>query len=584
MLIHRRNKAKEDRISGQNRQLLLKNKMASSKYDNIPLQDDDDNDDDSDESNNHASLNGGEKASGGAMMKSSTTTLTSSSSITPKTHYPTPPPPIPTTMPIMPPPPPPPPNAMMMDPSSGNYHPDFMFCGACTTCAEPDSTKTELNEDERLETYEKVGLLANKKSNKANIILKTKFQLKQPISNPSHGLVIQSLLQPLRGVSKVVVNTSENCVIVNHDASSDTESILHALDSVGHSAFIPSHAPSSSSGGNGSDHSNDNPIWVRSQFYVEGICCASEIPAVKSIVKPLWGVSKLQINLTTKVVHVHHDISKITARHISQKLTTQGFPTTVQRDGEASAVAKRQASHHGRTTIRTVRGCLLTDDDIPTIQKLLSEIHGVSRIGINVSENAIYVDHDVKEVSSVQCLQKLRQASNHTCEIAIPAESSIGADRILAATATQFLDQIGRSKYVESTIQVEGLRDKQILKIVQNLMSQNYIRAQIRAVYPNVLSETIKVEHDPKLVSIIDVISDIQQQHGSSGSTIKATVIVDGGNTNLYLPLDEDYPNITQQPNSYGDDDEPSLLKIHCNIWLSGIFWILSLFSYNPDW
>ena len=38
---------------------------------------------------------------------------------------------------------------------------------------------------------------------------------------------------------------------------------------------------------------------VRSQFFVRGICCASEVPTIKGIVKPMHGVSKLNINITT---------------------------------------------------------------------------------------------------------------------------------------------------------------------------------------------------------------------------------------------------------------------------------------------
>jgi hypothetical protein len=40
----------------------------------------------------------------------------------------------------------------------------------------------------------------------------------------------------------------------------------------------------------------------RSRFFVEKICCASEIPAIRSIVEPIDGVSGILINVTTKMV------------------------------------------------------------------------------------------------------------------------------------------------------------------------------------------------------------------------------------------------------------------------------------------
>ena len=119
--------------------------------------------------------------------------------------------PSPPSMPPMPPMPPPPPHMMMMDPSSGTYHPDFMFCGECATCQEPDPNKAELDEEEKLETYMD-SLISLEDAN--IVILKTKFQLRQPLGNASHSLVIQSLLQPLPGVARVVVNVGENSVSV----------------------------------------------------------------------------------------------------------------------------------------------------------------------------------------------------------------------------------------------------------------------------------------------------------------------------------------------------------------------------------
>jgi copper ion binding protein len=438
---------------------------------------------------------------------------------------------------------PPPLHTMVQDQTAGTYHPDFMFCGSCTSCQEPDPNRVELDEDEKLETY------LDDPRDSDIVVMKTKFQLRQPLTNPSHILVIQSLLQPLPGVTKVLVNAAEQSVLVSHDASTSTESILSALDSVGHSAFIQS--PNANPGG--------DSLWVRSQFYVRGICCASEVPAVKGIVKPLSGVSKLQINITSKMVHVQHDMTVITAQQIANRLTREGFPTKIQRDGEATAQAKQQAMHHGRTTLHVVG--VLTEQDVPRIQQSLSQIQGVSRIGVNVAEAVIYVDHDVYTVLSTQFADILKP--NYDCSVAIAAERAVGD---AAATA---LDQIGRSKYVESTVTLEDFQPHDI-KTVEKAISQNFIRAQVRAIYPNVISETVKVEHDPKLVSVLDICNTF------STYGLRATVSVNGADIGLYLPLQEDYPS---NQVSYGE--EPSLMKIHANVWLSGIFWALSLVSYR---
>ena len=38
----------------------------------------------------------------------------------------------------------------------------------------------------------------------------------------------------------------------------------------------------------------------RSQFFVKGICCASEVPQVESILRPVEGVVEVSVNPTTR--------------------------------------------------------------------------------------------------------------------------------------------------------------------------------------------------------------------------------------------------------------------------------------------
>lgn len=451
----------------------------------------------------------------------------------------------PPALPIMP---PPPPMSAMFDGKTGTFHPDFMFCGTCTDCQPLDSSKSELDVEEKLETY-----LDDASVTSEVVVLETKLMLRNPITNPSQGLVIQSLLQPLPGVTRVFVESGEpSSVTIGHDASTSTEGILSALESVGHFAFV--QAPKVNPGG--------DLLWVRSQFYVKGICCASEVPAVKRIVKPMLGVSKLQINITTKMVHVQHDVSIVSAQQIADKLSREGFPTTIQKDGQGMAQAKKEALHIGRTTLH-VQG-VLTDGDVPKIQQQLNQTTGVTKIGVNVSEGVIYVDHDIYSVTSTLCVERLKP--NFTCVVAIAGEKAAGD------AAASALNQIGKSKYVESTLMIPDMQTPH-LKILEKAISQNFIRAQVRAIYPNLVSKTIKVEHDPSMVPIRDIVATLSNYH------LEVTVTVDGEDLNLYLPVQEDYPS-----NQVAYGEEPSLMQIHANVWLSGIFWVLSILSYRDGW
>lgn len=450
--------------------------------------------------------------------------------------------------PIAPPPmvPLPPPGCMMTDPTAGTYHPDFMFCGECSTCQPDDPNKVELEEEEKLETYEEEG----ESVNDSMVEIQTTFKLRRPLGNPSHRLVIQSLLRPFSGVTKVTVNGVDQSVCVHHDASLRTEAIINALDSVGHPASVQASQINQSEG---------DPVWVRSQFNVKGVCCATEIPTVRRIVKPLPGVATLQINLTTKVVHVQHDASIISAQRIADELTEEGFPAKVQKDGEASTVAKQQAMNHGRTILQVEE--VLTDKDVSKIQEMLSTLKAVTKINVSIFDSVIFIDHDIYETSSAQCLERLKP--NYTCQIKTSAEQTV------ADAAVTLLDQVGRSKFVESTITVDGISAPDI-KPFKKAIAQNFINEQVRAVYPNIVSESIKVEHDPQLVSIFDIC------HALSNNGYDAKVSTNGADLNLYLPEQEAY---SENGPTYGE--EPSLASIHANVWLSGIFWFISIMSYE---
>lgn len=496
-------------------------------------------------------------------------------------------------------------NMMMLDPAAGSttdnnsslvngsFHPDFLFCGACADCHEDDGADNKNNnneqygEEKKLESYLEEGWDMFDEST-SSMTLQTTFQLRQPLSsNSSSSLVIQTILQPIPGVQKVAVETNaisdpdgdeatndtnistvplsrSTLVVIHHDASVHADYILNVLESAGHSSIVTENAGVVANNNYTITINNDKDNWVRSQFYVAGICCATEIPAVKKVVKPIRGVSKLNINLTTKVVHVQHDTSKVQAQDIANALTRQGFATQLQRDGAHMAQVKQLAmkSHQGRTTLH-IQG-VLRDRDVPHIQSTLRRVPGIVRIGVNVAEGVVYVDHDIQVVSSVACAAHLSETGNYNCSVAIAAERAAG-DATAAA-----LDHIGRSRYVESTLAIEGLQADEV-GTLETAFAKNFIRAQVRAIYPNVLSGTVKVEHDPKLASLEDICAVL----GSVGELTTPKVLVDGADANLYLPLQEDYP---QNQGLYGG--EPSLLKIHANVWLSGIFWLCSMIGY----
>jgi copper chaperone CopZ len=71
----------------------------------------------------------------------------------------------------------------------------------------------------------------------------------------------------------------------------------------------------------------------RSTFYIQEICCASEVPAIRSIIARLDGIDNIRVNVTSKLLYVDHDVSQIDASVICQELNRERFGARIDQDG-----------------------------------------------------------------------------------------------------------------------------------------------------------------------------------------------------------------------------------------------------------
>ena len=131
-------------------------------------------------------------------------------------------------------------------------------------------------------------------------------------------------MESLEGVNKTMINVPLKQVTVDHDPSiivaKDIESALNKAR-FGASVKRDGGARMVGAGGSG-----------RSQFHVEKICCASEIPAINKILEPIDGVTKVAINVTTKFVYVDHATSTVSAQALCDALNDAAFGATIKKD------------------------------------------------------------------------------------------------------------------------------------------------------------------------------------------------------------------------------------------------------------
>ena len=373
---------------------------------------------------------------------------------------------------------------------------------------------------------------------------------------------------------------------------------------------------------------NQKPVLVRSTFFVRGICCASEVPSVRKIIKPLPGVSSLQINIPTKHVYVQHDCDVITAEQIAMKLTQQGFPGKILRNGGGggggnggiaaggNTTTTTTSSSHGTTSVGTVTASgaalqgspnnnnnntvgrttlhtskVLGPHDIATIQRLLLALDGVVDVeaiqhGVEQGDNhdnekeedkrkkdddVVVVEHDVTVISALELCTVLQT------EAGCPMASLVQDGQAWLAQTEQIKAILSqpRSNYVDSTISIPNLT-KRHCPILMKVMTQHYIRAQVRAVHPHVTSHMVKVEHNPDLISIASICETLMK-YG-----LHALVVTDGAEAKLILPMVEQDSEEAEEEIALSIMQQASQLSLF--VILSGIFWFLSLLSAMEQW
>jgi len=229
-------------------------------------------------------------------------------------------------------------------------------------------------------------------------LVKSQFMVEK-ICCASEIPMIESIVRPLPGVHKVVVNTTLKLVYVDHDPMlTSAAAIRDALNAERFGAHLKKDG--------GLLLKQPVPVTTtvmgRSQFHVHGICCASEIPAVRSIVEPLEGVTKVAVNVTTKIVYVDHDTGMTSASDICKALNDQKFGAQIKKDAGEELFALKMGLPTNVFVESTLRIPDMPINDSPTSMKdsldAFPKEHVRSYV-IHMSSQTITLEHNPYYIS-----------------------------------------------------------------------------------------------------------------------------------------------------------------------------------------
>jgi Cd2+/Zn2+-exporting ATPase len=414
------------------------------------------------------------------------------------------------------------------------------------------------------------------------------FGLHQAWKAPHHARVLQSLLQSNTSrntaasteVSRAWLDETDAAVLyVDHSVNTRVEDLVERLRQGGYPATWQAtqettdldelqdlsgegdnRHPSLLEGSATDEATAVQPI--RTTLHVQGLCCSTEVPSIRKILKKFPGIAKLAIQPTTGRVTIQHVPRVVSARTLAQALTAAGFPATIlSTAGDPSSSSTTTHGTVGRSTLHAT--AVLHAGDIPKIQHAAAAVPGVRRIGVQLAEGAIFLQHDWA-VAPVDVVQAGLVKRGYPTTVVQDAQ-------VEAATATTAaLVRQPRSKYVESTLHISNLTAGHTA-LLAKAVRQHFIRAQVRAIHPHVSSRTVKVEHNPQLLELEGLVATLRP-YG-----LDVSVVTDGAAEQLILPLvdeeEEDRQAALRQATHQSS-------QLSWAVVLAGVFWALSMFSY----
>jgi len=176
-------------------------------------------------------------------------------------------------------------------------------------------------------------LKQNDKNNKGmggGLVVRSTFMCKG-ICCSSEIPAIMECLSPVDGITNILINVPLKHVIVDHLTKTVSATMVQGiLNKHSFKATIMKDGDPAAA----ASKKKDGDSKGRSRFYVNGICCSSEIPVIKIIIESIGGggISGHMINVTTKTVYVDHDSSIISANDIANALEAGGFHSIIEHD------------------------------------------------------------------------------------------------------------------------------------------------------------------------------------------------------------------------------------------------------------
>ena len=152
----------------------------------------------------------------------------------------------------------------------------------------------------------------------------------------------------------------------------------------------------------------------RSHITAQGICCASEIHMIQSILLPIEGVVSVKVSPTTKAIYIDHDINIVSASQLCHALDEGGFTSTLITD--AAVEITQQIGIPLDMTVESVFDMIKTsstdlkEKEVSSKLKLSFGEEGIIQVSLDVDGASLTIEHNPYYVTATQISHSLRDS------------------------------------------------------------------------------------------------------------------------------------------------------------------------------
>jgi copper chaperone CopZ len=308
---------------------------------------------------------------------------------------------------------------------------------------------------------------------------------------------------------------------------------------------------------------------VESIFRCSGERIAVDHGGVSCALEAFPGIRKAIVHARDGRLTVEHNPASETATDIAASLRKNGFQVEVLVDGGKAISPETDVDRlldnieHkvGRSTIFVGKICCARE--IPAITQIVEPLHGVRAVSVNVTLKLVYVDHNADIITASGICDSLNKEFFDSEVTYDYAAGQFTMSPFLVET--KFRVQVPNATKLSLRHQLQGQ-----LNLLESA-KLNSFRIEEESLSESVTALSLVIVHDPILIGVLDIKSQLEVWCDSSRSGCVVTLVEDG-----QVVRDQNFVLATAA-NQKGSEESNRCPRP--TIVLSGLFWIVSMIS-----